>query len=99
MGQTNTLRYIPIAPLASVPPHHLLVAPTQPWQAEAFSIVETQYTKVGLVVGYASRLFTLNYLLNRAIHDVTDNCDLLLLAKPENTTDSLLFNGGIPLWL
>jgi hypothetical protein len=41
----------------------------------------------------------LNYLLNCAIHNVTDNCDLLLLAEPENTTDSLLFNGGIPLWL
>jgi hypothetical protein len=52
MEQTNILRYIPIAPLTSVPPHHPLVAPTQPWQAEAFSVVETQYTKL-VLVGFA----------------------------------------------
>lgn len=52
-----------------------------------------------LAVGFASRRFTSNYLLDRAIRDVTDNGDLFVLTKSENTADSLLFNGGIPLWL
>jgi hypothetical protein len=97
--ETKTMKYLLRASLVSRHPHHLLAASTQLWQAEALLIVETQYTKMELVIHIASRLFTLNYLLDRAIHDVTDNSDLFLLAKPENTTDSLPFNGRIPLWL
>ena len=92
------MRYILRVPSASGPLHHPLAAPTQPWQAKAFSIVETRHTEAELVVRFATRYFMLNYLLDCAIHDVTDNGDLFVLAKPENTSDSLLFNGGIPLW-
>jgi hypothetical protein len=90
--------YILGVPSASGPLHYLLAAPTQPWQAEAFSIAEIRYTKAESAIRFATRFFTLDYLLDCAIHDVADNGDFFVLAKTQNTSDSLLFNGGIPLW-
>jgi hypothetical protein len=41
--------------------------------------------------------FTMNYLLDRPIHYVTDDGDLFVLAQPENPPDCLHFDRGIPL--
>jgi hypothetical protein len=92
------VKYILRVPSASGLLHHLLAASTQSWQAEAFSIVETRYTKAGFSVRFATIHSRLNHLLDGTIHDVADDDDLLVLAKPENTPDSLLFKKGIPLW-
>jgi hypothetical protein len=59
---------------------HLLAAPSLPSQAGPFSVVETRCTTAELVIQFVIKLFTTSYLLDRAIHYVTDNGDLIVLA-------------------